>query len=165
MPSILVRHATPEDADTMAALNAFVQALHARLIPEIFKPASAETFGVSEMRAILSAPEHIGLLATLNGIPAGYALAEVRRKPERSHARASSEVYVHHMSVASAYQRQGVGSALLDAVAVEAQALGIERLSLDVWAANADASAFYAARGFGVERLRMSRGGWGVAGR
>lgn len=163
MASIVVRRATPEDAGTVAELNTFVQGLHARLIPEIFKPASAETSGVSEMRAILSAPEHFGLLATLDGTPVGYVLAEVRRKPERSHARASSEVYVHHMSVASAYQRQGVGSALLDAVTAEAQALGIERLALEVWDANAEAAAFYAARGFAVERVRMSRGGWGVA--
>jgi GNAT superfamily N-acetyltransferase len=160
--SIVIRRATVEDAGTIAELNTSVQALHARLIPAIFKPASSETFGASEMRALIAAPDHIVLLATLEGQPAGYAVAEVRRKPERSHARASAEMFVHHMSVDAAYQRRGVGSALLEAIASEGRALGIERLCLDVWAANGEAAAFYAARGFSVERQRMSRGGWGV---
>jgi ribosomal-protein-alanine N-acetyltransferase len=55
---------------------------------------------------------------------------------------------LHRVAVASDRQRQGVGAALVEAVATEARRRGCERMLLEVEATNGSAIAFYERLGF-----------------
>ena len=161
--TILIRAAGMEDASALATLNATVQSLHARLVPELFKPAGAETYDQQAMQRIVAQEDTIVLLAFVADAPVGYAYAEVHRRAETPHARASSEVYLHHISVEDSFRRMGVGSALLQAIGAAGIALGIERLATEAWCENRPAIAFFQAHGLVPYTQKLARGGWGVA--
>jgi aminoglycoside 3-N-acetyltransferase I len=158
-----IRAATIEDAGTLATLNIAVQSLHAQLVPALFKPPGADTYNAETMGRLVAQRDTIVLLAVIGDVPVGYAYAEVRRRPETPCARASSEIFLHHISVEDACRRMGVGSALLEAVGAAGRALGIERLATEVWHANGPATAFFQARGLVPYTQKLARGGWGVA--
>jgi ribosomal protein S18 acetylase RimI-like enzyme len=153
--TIAVRRATAADAELVSALNADVQAIHAAALPWRFKPPEPDSFPASEVIAILEVPENLFFLAHADREPAGYAYAEVVRRPETSLTFVYEAVYIHHISVRSEYRRQGVGSALLSAVRASGLELGIALLTLDVWSFNEDARAFFRQSGFSpyIERL------------
>ena len=56
-----IRLATPQDAESIAALNAAVQQVHADALPHLFKPPSAETFPAALVRHLLADPNTYGL--------------------------------------------------------------------------------------------------------
>ena len=159
--AVSVRKATVDDAEVIAALNEHVQAVHATLLPEIFKPVSAPTLTAAEARTFLEKADTLALLATVGGEAVGYAYAEVRRRPESSFAFAHNEVYLHYISVAEQSRRRGVGTALINALAQYGAGQGISRLVLDVWTVNEPARAFFRAHGFEPYNERLARGGWG----
>ena len=57
--TIHIRAAGLEDASALATLNATVQSLHARLVPELFKPAGAETYDHHAMQRIVAQEDTI----------------------------------------------------------------------------------------------------------
>lgn len=143
------------DADLFSALNADVQAIHAAALPWRFKPPGPGTFPTAEALALLAKPENLVFLAHVDQNPAGYAYAEVMRRPETSLIYAYEMINVHHISVGSKYRRRGVGSALLRAVRASALDLGITLLALDVWSFNEDARAFFRRHGFDQYNERL----------
>jgi catechol 2,3-dioxygenase-like lactoylglutathione lyase family enzyme/ribosomal protein S18 acetylase RimI-like enzyme len=155
---IMVRQATTADAELVSALNADVQAIHAAALPERFKPPSSESFPPAEAYALLGKPDTFVFLAHIDQEPAGYTYAEVIRRPETSLTSAYEMVHVHHISVGSQYRRNGVGSALLQAVRVCGLERGIPLLTLDIWSFNEGARAFFRRQGFDqyIERLWCS---------
>lgn len=159
--AVQVRKATVDDAEVIAALNEHVQAVHATLLPEIFKPVGPSTLTAADARAFLEKPDTLALLATAGGVAVGYAYAEIRRRAESSFAFAHDEVYLHYISVAEGSRRRGVGTALINALAQHGAGHGISRLVLDVWTVNEPARAFFRAHGFEAYNERLARGGWG----
>jgi ribosomal protein S18 acetylase RimI-like enzyme len=136
------------DAATVAALNADAQALHAAGKPDRFKPHGPGTFPPAEVALLIAMPERLVFLAYLGREPAGYAHAEIMRRPESSMVYAHAMIHVHAMSVASRYQRRGVGRTLLQAVRDAGAELGISVVTLNVWSFNEAARTFYRQLGF-----------------
>jgi ribosomal protein S18 acetylase RimI-like enzyme len=87
-------------------------------------------------------------LAFVDEAPAGYAYAEVVRRPETSLTYPYETLHVHHISVIAEFRRRGVGGALLSVVRASGLRLGITLLTLDVWSFNEDARAFFRRHGF-----------------
>ncbi len=74
--------ATPDDVDAIVRLNAIVQGLHHRELPERFKPPEPDAYAVV-VRALLTEDNRTWFLAELEGgEPVGYALAVRRERPE-----------------------------------------------------------------------------------
>jgi ribosomal protein S18 acetylase RimI-like enzyme len=144
----VVRRASVDDAEVISSLNADVQALHARAFPWRFKPPGPTTFTPSDVATILVRPEHMFFVAELDGQPAGYAFAEVVRRPESPMHHAYDMMHLHHISVRPQHRRRGVGNALMDAVRGAGEELGITLVGLDVWTFNQEARAFFARQGF-----------------
>ena len=155
MAAITVRQATARDADTLSLLNADVQALHAAALPQWFKPPGPESFPPGAAAALIAKPENLIFLAKAGAEPTGYAYAEVVRQPETPFRRAYEMVYIHHISVRPAHRREGVGSALVEAVRAAAGELGITLLGADVWSFNDDARAFFRRHGFTAFNERL----------
>jgi ribosomal protein S18 acetylase RimI-like enzyme len=153
--TIVVRRATAGDAELVSTLNADVQAIHAAALRWRFKPPEPGTFPAKEVVVLLEKPENLVFLAHADGTPAGYAYAEVVRRPETSLTFAYEMLHIHHISVGSEYRRRGIGTALLGAVRASGLEVGIVLLTLDVWSFNEEARAFFQRNGFDryIERL------------
>lgn len=143
-----IRRASANDAEIVSALNSEVQQVHADLLPDLFKPPSAETFPATLVHQLLTDPTTYIFIGYLDGEPAGYIYAQIIRRAENSLRYASERLYIHHISVKQAYQRHGVGEALIQAVVGLAKEQGISTMALDVWSLNTKARAFFAAQGF-----------------
>ena len=74
----------------------------------------------------------------------------IRRQPGTAQQHPQEIVFVDAIAVLPAYQRQGIGRAVLDALRSAASELGIDVLSLHVWIFNEGARAFFRRCGFTV---------------
>ena len=146
-----------DDAELIASLNADVQAIHAAALPSRFKPASAEAFDRAETVDLLTDPANLVFIADVDGEPAGYAYAEIIRRPETSLVYAYEMIYIHHISVRPAHRRRGVGTALIETLHAAGRDLNIGQLALDVWLFNGGARAFFRRHGFAVDHERLVR--------
>jgi ribosomal protein S18 acetylase RimI-like enzyme len=152
---ISIRQATPGDAELVSSLNVDVQAIHAAALPERFKRPGPASFTAAETHDLLAKADNLVLMAFTHSTPAGYAYAEIVRRPETSLTYAYQMIHLHHISVKPEHRRCGVGSALLDAVRHSASGLGITLLTVEVWSFNEAARAFFHRQGFDqyIERL------------
>jgi GNAT superfamily N-acetyltransferase len=140
--TIAIAPATEADGEAISALNREVQGVHATALPRLFKLPGPESFPPSALRELLAKPDNVVLLARLGSEPAGYAYAEIIRRPETSLRYAHAMIYLHHVSVAAACRKQGVGRALVEAVRQIGARQGISTLALDVWSFNEPARYF-----------------------
>jgi GNAT superfamily N-acetyltransferase len=153
--SILVRRASKADAAAISRLNADVQAVHAAALPGWFKPPGAGTLPPEAAAELIEDPDSLVFLAELGSEPAGYAYAEVIRRPEEPWRETYEMVYLHHISVRPEFRRKGVGKALVGAWRAAAEELGIALLALDVWSFNEDARRFFQRQGFNAYNERL----------
>jgi ribosomal protein S18 acetylase RimI-like enzyme len=153
--AIYVRRGLIDDAALLSALNAEVQAVHAVGFPERFKAPGPCIFPPIEVSALIARPDNLFFLAFTDQKPAGYAYAEIVRRPETSLTHAYETVHVHHLLVKGECRRQGIGTSLLAAARDAGLERGIALLTLDVWSFNEDARSFFRRNGFApyVERL------------
>src|SRR5690348_2623049 len=114
--TIAIRRATVDEAELVSSLNADVQALHAAAQPWLFKPPGPNTFQPADAEALLRTPVHYVFIAEIAGAPAGYAYAEIVRRPETAFHFAHSLIHLHAISVRPEHRRKGVGDALVTAV-------------------------------------------------
>jgi diamine N-acetyltransferase len=152
---IEVRLAESRDFPAVASLVQEVHALHALALPDVFQPPTTTVATAADLERLASRPGHLLLVAVRAGVAVGYAHAEVQEEPESAYKRGSTVLHVHAMGVTEAKRGRGVGRALLDAVRGAAAARGIERVSLEVYAFNTAARAFYARQGFVTLRERL----------
>lgn len=149
MPAL--RRATPEDAATVAALNAHVQGWHAAHYPEAFFAAPDPAALTAHFAARLAEP---GVTCFLAGEPAqGYALCSRQDRGLSVFSPPVRRLMVDHIAVAPAARRQGVGAALLQAARDLARGIGADEILLDTWTENAEAHAFFRAQGFAPRRM------------
>lgn len=152
---IEVRLAAAIDAAAVAALAQEAHALHAAALPGVFQPPATPVVSPGEIARLATRPEHLLLVALQTGEVVGYAHAEVQEAPATPYKRASALLHLHAMGVSAAHRRRGVGRALLEAVRGAAAARGLSGVSLDVYAFNAAARAFYEREGFVTLRERL----------
>jgi len=153
---IVIRRATPPDAEAIVALSAEVQSRHAAALPRLFKPVSATSFAPAAVRELLAQPEWIVFVACADETVVGYASAEIQWRAATPFRQPIASLYVHWMGVCAEWRRRGVGRQLVDALREIARALELQALMLDVWSFNADARAFYERVGFHPQRHILS---------
>lgn len=153
--AIMVRHATAQDAEAISQLHADLQNYHAAAHPNFFKPATADTFPPAMVQMHLAQPDVMIFLAESEGAPVGYLYADAAPAQETSMTYRLERLWIHHIGVAPAHRRQGVGAALIDAAKSHARALGIKTLALSVWAFNQPAIDFFTQQGFEAYNHRL----------
>ena len=145
------RRAGPEDAATLARLNAHVQGWHAAHYPEAFFPNPAPQSLTAYFADRLSDP---ACTAFLTGDPAtGYALCQLQTREASIFSTAIRRLMIDHIAVAPEARRQGQGRALLGAAKDLARELKVDEILLDTWEANTQAQAFFRAAGFFPRRM------------
>jgi GNAT superfamily N-acetyltransferase len=140
-----IRPAQAGDADLIAVLNREVQSKHATALPWLFKDADLVR---EAAEALLRSERNLVLIASVDGQPAGYIYAEFRDFRESPLTFPYEALHIHHISVAKAFRRSGVGRALMERVVAEARERNVHRLTADFWAFNEEARAFF--EGFGL---------------
>lgn len=156
---VRVRDAGPDDAFQLAELNRHVQQPHRDAEPDEFTehdPAAA----LGYFRERLQAPGFWAALAEVHGAGVGYLLAEVIRRPANPFGGPTEALYVHHVGVAPAFRRLGVGRALIGRAEEYARENGLSGVRLDTWSSNRQAQDFFAALGYTeyIARLRKDLG-------
>jgi ribosomal protein S18 acetylase RimI-like enzyme len=145
---IVVRRATGADAGTLVQLNRTVQDLHVRLYPDDFKPVVTEPDAEAFFSGRLKAPDCVFGIAEVDSAPVGYVWFDLQSRPETPFTPARRRLYVHHISVAPAAQRRGIGSALMNYVEQRAVLEYAEEIVLATWSANLGAQDFFMSHGF-----------------
>jgi GNAT superfamily N-acetyltransferase len=149
---ILIRQARSEDRDFAAGM---VPSLLASS-PPAWPDTDALAPGFRELLA--QAISHQSRRSTVliaeaaNQTPLGFISLKVREDPagiERAH--------VADLAVTGSARRAGVGTALMKAAESWARDLGMGTLSLDVWATNENAMAFYRHLGYSTESVCLQR--------
>ena len=151
----MIRDATDADCEAISRLNNSVQALHARALPRLFKPASPNSFSPEEIAACIAREGSILGIALEGGQPAGYIYAAIERRDADARRYATERVYIHHIAVSPAHRRQGVGRDLVDYVKAKSAEKGIRTIALDFWSFNDAARAFFQSCGFSTFNERM----------
>lgn len=153
---VMLRLATMDDADKLARLAGFVQRLHAEALPHMFKPAGDLAAITADMRTrILADQLSVVYIAEVDGLPVGYVVCIFQDRPENAYTYARRTLFIDQIGVAPAYQRQGVGRALINAVVERAQAENCQFVSLTTWAFNQNAHRFFEEQGFAFAMHRM----------
>ena len=144
------------DLPTIARLNDDVQGLHAAAHADLFKPARAGDEIVAWFAAALAKPGAHLLVGTIDGALVGYIYGLVTPYPENPFRYPRQLGLIDQLSVRPAFQRQGHGAALLDAMLAIFRDADVTRIELAVWAFNESARRFYERRGFATTQYRMA---------
>jgi GNAT superfamily N-acetyltransferase len=148
---MMPRRATPDDAGTLARLNAHVQGWHAAHYPEAFFPNPDPQALTRYFADRLADP---ACTAFLTGDPAtGYALCQLYIREPSIFSPGYRRLMIDHIAVAPEARRQGQGRALLQVARSLARDLKADEIMLDTWEANHDAHAFFRAEGFSPRRM------------
>lgn len=155
--SVAVRPAGEQDLEALVALNRLVQTLHATLYPDIFRSdiddATTRTFFVERM----ARPANTVAIAAAGSDPLGYVWFERQARPQTPFTLPRRRIYVHHIAVAPAARRRGIGTALLRFVETRAEAEGIAEIALDTWSANGEAQTFFSKQGFAASNVLLRK--------
>ncbi|MCB0149638.1 MAG: GNAT family N-acetyltransferase, partial [Caldilineaceae bacterium] len=128
---------------------------HADALPSFFKQPTDLTFPPSRFAELLDNPDTVILLAEIDGEPAGYLYADTSPAMETSSTYSLERVWIHHIGVEPAHQRQGAGTALIEAARQLARARGISTIALATWWFNDRAIRFFEEQGFETYNYRM----------
>ena len=155
---------TIADVDSLEPLWVAVHHAHAASMPELAPYVSdAETWAQERpiYVALPGKPETVLLLAREGDELVGYALAHVTAVQDtwipgtwQTRSRIGE---LESLGVVEGRRREGIGSALMDAVERELAALGVDDLILGVLPVNEGARRLYERRGFRPTWLYLSR--------
>jgi ribosomal protein S18 acetylase RimI-like enzyme len=152
------------DIPALEPLWVAVHHQHAASMPELAPYVSdAQTW--EQQRAIyeelFAKPDTVVLLSDVDGALVGYAVAHVMPVRETwiydTWETGDRIGELEAIGVLPEHRGKGIGSALLDAVDREFEALGVKDVILGVLPGNTDAMRLYARRGFTPTWLYMSR--------
>ena len=153
-PGFRVRNAFLEDCHRIRQLQEQISMLHFAGRPDLFRN-EIRTYTEEQFQKRLDSPDHILLIAEVDGQIAGYAFSWVI--PYRNHPtyRDFDSFYIDDICVLEKFRRQGIGKALIAHCKEEARRRNCKNVDLGVWSFNKDAIAFYESCGLRERTKRM----------
>ena len=144
------------DLEAIVRLNASVQQLHYDSRPDWFVAPDLVEIG-AWLRTVTNRDDVFIFVADDSGCVVGYALATLHRRPATPFTRPLTILELDQIGVEAGARRRGVGSLLIERIAVQASELGASLTMLTVWDFNDAARAAFKARGFVDAMHRMER--------
>ncbi len=141
-----IRRAEKADIGRIGELLLEVARLHAEGRPDLFK-GGARKYSDGELEAILKNESTPVFLATEEGRILGYLFAERRESEESALLRAGRTLYIDDLCVDPSARGLHVGTRLYEHAREVAREWGCNSVTLNVWALNEGALAFYRALG------------------
>ncbi len=143
-----IRKANINDAEGILKLLQQVAEIHHRGRPDIFRQG-AQKYNRENLADILADSQRPVLVAVdAENSVLGYAFCVIHEVQEHPLLMDDKYIYIDDLCVEEEMRGQHIGKALLDAVRDYARAIGCRRLTLNVWACNPSARAFYDKNGF-----------------
>jgi GNAT superfamily N-acetyltransferase len=154
---VLVRRGALADLAAIRGLMAEVDEFHREALPWLFRRAEGAADD-DELADFVSKPEHAAFVAEPpSGGLAGALLVLIRSPRALSIVRRARIAEIDALAVTRAFQRQGVGTALVRAALAWAREQGATRSELGVYEFNERARSFWASVGFETLSRRMKR--------
>lgn len=147
-----IRFAQKGDEEAIGRLLVAIHAQHAEGRPDLFGKGHAK-FTPEEIAADFGREDKpIFVAAGSDGRLLGYALCALL--PNKNPAQGEyTTLYLDDLNVDGSARKTGVGSALLAACRQYGAEKGCYNLTLNVWAFNEGAIAFYKKNGFSIQRM------------
>ena len=157
-PGFTVRSATLEDEPAMLEIQQASAVHHATIDPDRWRAPSMEAAARSRRRWHAIGPRSQGIVAVADdGTVVGMIELWLKRPRDPDSARIPRVQADFGIAVAPAWRGRGVGTALLQAAETWASAQGVERMALDLDAANEGALRLYERLGYTVHALEMDK--------
>jgi len=154
--NIKIRAALDTDASTFAALSAFVQDLHFRERPDVFK--ETDVLGLERwFQNTLSTASAQIWIAEIGDVPTGYIVVTPQSRDESVFCYQRCWHEVDNIGVHPKYRKRGVARALLNHVVRIAAAKGVPEIELNTWSFNQLAHRSFEHVGFLRKNLRFAR--------
>ena len=152
--SITIRPAVEADIPRLEDLLYQVHGLHAEGRPDLFLPG-CKKYTAGQLRALLADRENTPIFAAIRDeLLVGYCFCVKQTQTAASMAKITT-LYVDDLCVDASMRGQGVGKALYDHAVAYAREQGYYNLTLNVWACNPSAMAFYQKCGLAVQKVGM----------
>lgn len=152
----MIRYASSRDIPRLLALLVQVNRVHAEGRPDIFKPNTKYT--EAELVTLLSDPlRPILVYADETDTVYGYAFCVLQQVENSRLLTDNKTLYLDDLCVDEAMRGKHIGTALYQGVLDLARTLGCYNITLNVWACNPNAMAFYKACGMQVQKTTMEQ--------
>ena len=148
-----------EDRDLAPVLDMLSQVLevHAEIRPDLFVSGTRK-YTEPELREIFRDENRPVFVAEAeDGTVVGYCFCVVEDTGVSNNLRESRSLYIDDFCVDEKSRRQHVGQALFDYVSGYARSIGCYDMTLNVWAGNDSARAFYEKMGFTPRKTYMEK--------
>lgn len=149
-----IRLAQKSDIPGILRLLAQVGQVHAKGRPDIFR-GDALKYSAADLEVLLQDKDRPVLVAVEEEKVLGYAFCIDKEVKDNPVLADSNELYVDDLCVEENLRGKGVGTRLYEAVVALAKERGASRVTLNVWAFNARALAFYEKCGMKPQRIFM----------
>ena len=137
----MIRKAELKDIEAIGRILCQVNDVHAQGRPDIFIEGKRK-FNDEELKEILSNDELEFYVYEEDEVCA-YACIEMHEYPKSENRHARKEIYVEDLCVDEKYRHKGIATKLLDYISELGKQRGCDALTLNVWACNKGAEAFY----------------------
>ncbi len=152
---MVIRKAEIKDVPRVLALLGQVLELHAQIRPDIFVSGTTK-YTEEELTEIFRNPDTpVYIAADEADKVLGYAFCILREPPFANTMRPRKTMFIDDLCVDEACRGRGVGETLYRHVLAEAAARGCGDVTLNVWAGNDAAKAFYEKMGMRPRETQM----------
>ena len=157
MADVFIRPATAGDIPRLAELLYQVHRVHSDVRPDLFR-AGERKYSDAELEELLRHPKETPIFVAENeGRVAGYAFCIHRENTGHPSLTDIKTLYIDDLCVDAACRGGGIGKKLYDFVVEYARANGYYNVTLNVWADNRGALAFYEKIGLRVQKIGMEK--------
>jgi ribosomal protein S18 acetylase RimI-like enzyme len=157
-PMTNIRAAQRDDYEGLCAVMRELDVFHADALPRFFRHFDAPARPLQWFIDALENPESLLLVAEHEGMIVGLLSALVRQNPDLPMFVPRRWLVVDNVAVLNAYQRMGIGRALMQQAQAWAQEQDLAEVELTVWEFNEDAIAFYEELGYTTIMRRLWKG-------
>ena len=148
-----VRRAKTADIPAIIDLLHQVNMVHHHLRPDLFKPHTTK-YNEQEVAALIE-DELTPVFVYDEGGVLGYAICQIQEVRGDRLLQDGKTLYIDDICVDESVRGRHIGKALFDFVSEYARSAGCTSLTLNVWAGNDAAMAFYQRMGMQVQKTGM----------
>ena len=156
MGELTIRRARDSDLPAINKLLYEVHKVHSDARPDLFK-AGAKKYTDEELRAIIAEDRTPVFVAEREGRVVGYAFCIHQQYVHHNNMTYIKTLYIDDLCVDEDARGAHIGQALYAYVLSYAKEQGCYNLTLNVWADNKGALAFYEKVGLSVQKIGMEK--------
>ena len=153
---IEIRRAKFSDIEKLDSLLFQVHKVHSDARPDLFV-SGAKKYTDEQLRQILTDETKPIFVATQNGTVLGYAFCVFINNGENASHTDIITLYIDDLCVDETCRGKGIGKLLYEYVIEFAKKCGCYNVTLNVWADNKNAVAFYEKIGMHIQKIGMEK--------